>query len=133
MSPQDQIQVLTAQLQALQAQLDSHTPAPAKLPKVATPTPFGGTHDNLNQFKAKCGLYMSMWTSEFQDERSQILFVLSYMKGGMARPWATQRINNILSEVETVPQTFKEFAVELNMMFTDPNHEATAHQKLATA
>src|SRR5258707_3993968 len=105
--------------------------ATAKLPRVASRTPFKGTHDDFDQFKAECGLYMSMWTSEFQDERSQILFILSYMKGGTAGPWATQRINDILSKAETAPQTFEEFAAELDIMFADPNHEVTAHQKLA--
>ena len=76
---------------------------------------------------------MSMQTSKPQDERSQILFVLSYMKGGTARPWATQRINDILSKAETAPQTFDEFAMELDIMFADPNHKAMACQKLAAA
>ena len=74
-----------AQLQALQNQLSAQThtadpPAPPNLPKppkVATPTPFKGTHDDLNWFKAECGLYMAIHAIEFQDERSQILFVLS--------------------------------------------------------
>ena len=39
---------------------------------------------------------MAMHAIEFQDERSQILFILSYMKGGTTSPWATQRINAIL-------------------------------------
>ena len=34
--------------------------------------------------------------SEFLDECSNILFILSYMKGGTAGPWATQKINSIL-------------------------------------
>ena len=68
---------------------------------------------------------------EFQDERSQILFVLSYMKGGTPGPWATQRINAILYDNDSAPQTFDEFAAELDSMFTDPNRQATAHQRLA--
>ena len=53
---QEQVQVLTAQLQAMQNQLLAQTPAadpPAppnlpKPPKVAAPTPFKGTCDDLN-------------------------------------------------------------------------------------
>ena len=47
-----------------------------------------------------------MRSTEFQDEKSQILFVLSYMKGGTAGPWATQKINTILSDNDSAPKTF---------------------------
>ena len=104
MSLQEQVQALTAQLQALQNQLSAQTPTAAaahppvpKPPKVATPTPFKGTCEDLNRFKAECGLYMAMQNTKFQDEKSQILFILSYMKGGTTGPWATQTINAILS------------------------------------
>ena len=68
MSLQEQVQALMAQLQALQNQLSAQTlstaaaiPLPApKPPKVATPTPFKGTREDLDRFKAKCGLYMAM-------------------------------------------------------------------------
>ena len=97
MSLQEQVQALTAQLQALQNQLSTQTPPAAtvaplpvpKPPKVATPTPFKGMHKDLDQFKVECGLYMAMRSTKFQDKKSQILFVLSYMKGGTAGPWAT--------------------------------------------
>ena len=64
---------------------------------------------------------MAMHAVEFQDERSQILFVLSYMKGGTASPWATQRINAVLYDNDSAPQTFDEFTAELDSMFADPN------------
>ena len=64
---------------------------------------------------------MAMRAIEFQDERSQILFVLSYMKGGTAGPWATQRINAVLYDNNSAPQTFNELAAELNSMFANPN------------
>ena len=141
MSLQDQVQALMAQLQALQNQLSAQTPpdatltppVPPKPPKVATPTPFKGTREDLDRFKAECGLYMAMRSTEFQDEKSQILFVLSYMKGGTAGPWATQKINAILSDASSAPKTFEDFAEELDVMFADPNRQATALQKLALA
>src|SRR5258708_24487110 len=76
---------------------------------------------------------MSKWTPEYQDERSPIPLIPSDMKGGTARPWATQRINDILSKAETAPQTFEEFVAETDITYGDPNHEVTAHQKLAVA
>ena len=113
MSTEEHIAQLTAQVAALQAQLARRSrsppppqpnaaPPPApKPPKVATPSPFSGAQDDLDRFKAECSLYLSIRRSEFPDERSNVLFVLSYMKGGTAGPWATQRINSILYPNET--------------------------------
>ncbi len=104
---EEHINQLTAQVAALQAQLAHHSqsppppqpsaaPIPApKLPKVASPTPFSGTQDDLDCFKAECALY-SMRSTKFMDKWSSVLFVLSYMKGGSAGPWVTQKINRIL-------------------------------------
>src|SRR5260221_2484454 len=98
MSTKEHIAQLTAQIAALQAQLtccsqsppppkpSAAPPPPPKPPKVSTPSPFSGVQDNLDCFKAKCSLYLSMRQSEFLDEHSNVLFILSYMKGGSAGP-----------------------------------------------
>src|SRR5258708_29574843 len=67
---------------------------------------------------------------EFPDKCSNTLFVLSYMKGGSAGPWATQKINSILFDAQEV--TWAGFVEELNKMFADLNHQATARRKLPT-
>src|SRR5260370_18752644 len=107
MSTEEHIAQLTAQVAALQAQLaccsqsppppqPSAAPAPAlKPPKVATPTLFSSAQDDLDCFKAECSLYLSMRHSEFPDEHSNVLFILSYIQEGTACPWATQKINSI--------------------------------------
>src|SRR5258705_3326221 len=144
MSTKEHIAQLMAQITALQAQLarrsQSPPPAPAqpstapppppKPPKVSAPSPFSGVQDDLDRFKAKCSLYLSMRHSEFPDEHSNALFVLSYMKGGSTGPWATQKINSILLDAQEV--TWAGFVEELNEMFADPNRQATARRKLAT-
>ena len=66
------------------------------------------------------------------DEWSSILFVLLYMKGGSAGPWATQKINMILDAANSALTTWAEFMIELDEMFADPNCQATARRKLAT-
>ena len=76
---------------------------------------------------------MAMHSTKFQDKKSQILFVLSYMKGGTTGPWAMQKINAILSNAVSAPETFDGFATELDIMFADPNQQVMAHQKLAMA
>src|SRR5258705_3160835 len=146
MSTEEHIAQLTAQITALQAQLACHSwspppapaqpsaapPPPLKPPKVSPPSPFSGAQDDLDRFKAECSLYLSMRHSEFLDECSNILFILLYMKGGTAGPWATQRINSILYLSEAEEVTWARFVSELDEMFADPNHQATARRKLAT-
>src|SRR5258707_4053086 len=135
MSTEEHITQLTAQVAALQAQLAHHSwsppppqpsaaPVPTlKPPKVATPSPFSGTQDGLDCFKVECSLYLSMRHSEFLDEHSNILFILSYMKGGTAGPWATQRINSILYLSEAEEVTWARLVSELDKMVSDPNQQ----------
>src|SRR5258705_7471466 len=66
------------------------------------------------------------------DECSNVLFVLSYMKGGSAGPWATQKINSILYPANMEEVTWAGFVSELDKMFADPNCQATTQRKLAT-
>src|SRR5258708_5053392 len=144
MSMEEHISQLTAQVAALQAQLTHHSwsppppqpsaaqPPPLKPPKVSAPSPFSGAQDDLDCFKAECFLYLSMRHSEFPDKCSNILFVLLYMKGGTAGPWATQKINSILYLADAEEVTWAGFVLELNEMFADPNCQATAQRKLAT-
>src|SRR5258708_33766914 len=92
---EEQVALLTQQIQALQNQLSAQTPSPpvdppppttmTKLPKIAAPTPFTGLQDDLDCFKAECSLYIHLQGSEFPDETSQTLFIRSYMKGRAAR------------------------------------------------
>src|SRR5260221_11630729 len=144
MTTEERINQLTAQVVALQAQLaccsqspplpqPSTAPIPTpKPPKVATPTLFSGTQDDLDCFKAECSLYLSMRSAEFMDKWSSILFVLSYMKGGSAGPWVTQKINRILDTANPAETMWAEFTIELNEMFADLNCQVTARRKLAT-
>src|SRR5260221_1458743 len=144
MSTEEHITQLTAQITALQAQLATHSrspppapaqpsaapPPPPKPPKVSAPSPFSGAQDDLDRFKAECSLYLSMRCSEFTDECSNALFILSYMKGGSAGPWATKKLNSILFDAQEV--MWAGFVEELDEMFADPNRQATARRKLAT-
>src|SRR5258708_34145827 len=114
------------------AQTSTAPPPPPKPPKVSTPSPFSGVQDDLDCFKAECSLYLSMRQSEFPDEHSNVLFVLLYMKGGSAGPWAMQKINFILYPANPEEVTWAGFISELGEMFADPNHQATTWRKLAT-
>ena len=144
MVTKEQYDELLSRFQELQAIVESQalnrpapTPAPTptptptpKPPKVAPPTPFAGASEDLDRFKAKCGIYFHIHAVEFPSALSQILFVLSYMKGGTAGAWATQRTIALLM-AGSPALTMDEFNTELDAMFQDPNREATARQKLA--
>src|SRR5258707_6223490 len=135
MSTEEHIAQLTAQIAALQAQLTCHSwspPPPLKPPKVSTPSPFSGAQDNLDRFKAECSLYLSMRQSEFPDECSNVLFILSYMKGGSTGPWAMQKINSILYPANPEEVTWAGIILELDEMFADPNCQATTQRKLTS-
>src|SRR5258708_7988141 len=143
MSTEEHITQLTAQITALQAQLahcsqsppppqPSTPPPPPKPPKVSAPSPFSGVKDDLDHFKAECSLYLSMRQSKFPDKHSNVLFILSYMKGGSTGPWAMQKINSILYPANLEEVTWAGFILELDKMFADPNCQATTRSKLAT-
>src|SRR5258708_20413751 len=62
---------------------------------------------------------------------SQMLFILSYMKGRAAGTWVTHKIQQVLNP-SGMPMMMDEFEAEVDLMFTDLNQEAMAQQKLST-
>src|SRR5258707_9345597 len=138
---EEQVTLLTQQTKALQNQLSTQSPSPpvdpppppttTKLPKITAPTPFTGLQDDLNHFKVECSLYICLQGSEFPNETSQMLFILSYMKGGAARTWATHKIQQVLNP-SGMPMMMDKFEAEVNLVFVDLNQEATAQQNLST-
>src|SRR5260221_508971 len=138
---EEQVALLTQQIQALQNQLSAQSlsppvdppplPTTTKLPKIAAPTLFTGLQDDLDRFKAECSLYICLRGSEFPNETSQMLFILSYMKGRAARTWAMHKIQQVLNP-SRVPMMMDKFKAKVNLMFMDLNQEATAQQKLST-
>ena len=47
------------------------TPAPRpKAPKIAPPTPYSGASEDLDRFRAECGIYLHVRTAEFPNTLS---------------------------------------------------------------
>src|SRR5258708_4284501 len=140
-SLKEQVTQLMLQIQVLQNQLSAQTtslpvdppppPATTKLPKVTAPTLFTGLQDDLDHFKAECSLYICLQGSEFLNKTSQMLFILSYMKGRAARTWVTHKIQQVLSPSK-MPMMMDEFEAEVDLMFMDPNSEVIVQHKLST-
>src|SRR5260221_3619652 len=80
-SLEDQVALLTQQIQVLQNQLSAQTtslpvdppppPVMTKLPKITTPTLFTGLQDDLDCFKAERSLYICLQGSEFHNVTSR--------------------------------------------------------------
>src|SRR5258708_4789324 len=89
---EEQVTLLTQQIQVLQNQLSAWSlsppvdppplPTTTKLPKITAPTPFTGLQDDLNHFKAECSLYICLQGSEFPNNPTHILSILSYITVG---------------------------------------------------
>src|SRR5258708_6924159 len=60
-----------------------------------------------------------------------MLFILSYMKGRAAGTWATHNIQQVLNP-SGMPMMMDKFKAKVDLVFVDPNREATAWQKLST-
>src|SRR5258707_13176015 len=137
----EQVTLLMQQIQVLQNQLSTWTlsppvalpppPTTTKLPKITMPTPFTGLQDDLDHFKAECSLYICLQGSKFPNKMSQMLFILSYMKGGAAGTWATHKIQQVLNP-SRMPMMMDKFEAEVDFVFADLNQEVTAQQKLST-
>src|SRR5260221_9074080 len=137
---EEQVALLTQQIQALQNQLSAQSlsppvdppppPTTTKLPKITAPTLFTGLQDDLDRFKAECSLYICLRGSEFPDETSQMLFIVSYMKGRATGTWVTHKIQQVLNP-SGMPMMMDKFEAEVDLIFADLNQEATAQQKLS--
>ncbi|KIL68671.1 hypothetical protein M378DRAFT_71169, partial [Amanita muscaria Koide BX008] len=122
-----QIQLLT---QLITAQNAPALPRPC-LPKVAEPIAFDGKMDDVESFITSCTLYINARASEFGDQETKILWVMSYCNKGMARDWRkieVQKVNDGTSELELVEQLYDEIC----QRFGDTDRMATKILKLRT-
>ena len=63
--------------------------------KMNTPTLFTGDRAKLDDFLMEVEMYMWMNSSVYDTHEKKILFMLSFMKGGMAGPWKQSFWNSI--------------------------------------
>ena len=77
---------------------------------IAAPTPFNGSSAKYQEFIMSMALFMDFNNAVFTDDKCQVGFVLSLMKGGSAGPWVVQKMTTYLA---TVWPSWKTFEVEL--------------------
>lgn len=127
---QEQIQQLHQFVAHLQSQLQNSTPA-KKVLKVAVPDVFDGTLSKAETFLRQCSLYFHARKLDFQDDQDKISFALSYMKGGIAGPWADQVVEKYEEpDREPVFEDWDAFKEEFKAAFGDPNPAGTARYKM---
>jgi len=61
----------------------------------------------------------------FMDKRLKILYMLSFMHGGMVQIWAMNEINMVLSSTSSM-RTLDMLLANIEMAFSDPGQERTA-------
>lgn len=129
---------LNQQVSLLQAMVGQTTPTPTGQTtaatnsmyrpslKVAPPNDFDGTMSQTEAFLSQ--LHLFFHGKRIQDDQDRIVLALSYMKGGVAGPWAKMKVKSL----ENTQQTWVDFVAEVRMMFGDPDPASTARHKLST-
>jgi hypothetical protein len=116
--------------QQAQRQAQNHASGNAKEPKIADAPNFDGSRKELLPFLTKCRLKFAGQPSQFQTERSKVLYAGARLTGP-AFSWFLPLVNNWeTNDADSTPPTelisFKTFADALTTLYGDPNLAATA-------
>jgi hypothetical protein len=111
------------------------TPAPPTIPsshrpiKAADPEKFSGDRAETEGFIRAIKLAIAVQPGSFPDERTKILYALSFMTSGSAQIWAHNETEAVINGSSTI-QTFEAFARRVQEAFGDPDLARTARTKL---
>ena len=97
------------------------------MPKQPTPRPLTGVERKPNSLSDSLALLSPF--DAFADERMKLLYVLSFMSGGMAQVWAANETSATLANMSTF-NTLEGLLVSIEKTFRDPDRERTAHAQL---
>jgi hypothetical protein len=99
-------------------------------PKVATPDPFSGDRKKAKSFLRQVLVYVAGKSDEFPDDSTKVLFMLSYMKDGLAGKWGDARATSwYVLQSEPVP-TWMAFLRLFGDQFRDTQEAETARSEL---
>ena len=99
-----------------------------RMPKIATPKPFSGKMAETRSFTQACLMYLMTRSSEFSDEKSRIIWILSYMQEGAALKYREAFLSVALREqsVWGWPLTsHQDLIKDIETTFGDPNEQDT--------
>lgn len=110
-------------------------PPPKKRSHVAKPDDFTGK--DWDKFMRQIMLYIAANKADFDTNESKVLFVLTYMKDGLAGQWANNFIDEVSEEAQEGGEpdwgTYQSLIIKLNTAFGDQNKKKTAQEKLSHA
>lgn len=152
---QQQTQTLQAQVAALQQRLQDqqanaqtlataiiqHMPAPVVNlpppaaptscpPKAADPEVFTGDQKKADPFLQAVSLNIAIQPNAFPDDRTRILYALSWMQGGSAGEWAANHTRTMLEGNQQPFASWDDFRVRFEAAFGDSDHQAQARHNL---
>ena len=70
---------------------------PTRSTKAADPELFDGNQDQTKEFIRAIWIAVTMQANTFVDKRMKILYVLSFMRGGMAQVWAANETMAVIT------------------------------------
>lgn len=97
---------------------------------VEKPSDFDGT--DFDSFLRQVSLYLVANRNAITIDEDKIIFVLSFMKKGLAGQWAENFYGRILESTTQDFGTYTDFLAALKRQFEDPNKARNAQHKLAT-
>jgi Retrotransposon gag protein/Zinc knuckle len=97
--------------------------------KAADPEKFSGDRSDTEGFIRAVRLSIAVQPGSFPDERTKILYALSFMTGGSAQTWAHNETETVINGTSPI-STFDAFARRVEEAFGDPDFARTARTKL---
>jgi hypothetical protein len=122
---------------------------------MAKPDDFDGKPSNFKKFWQQVRLYIAANEPFFADDNAKIMFILSYMKTGLAKQWAENQVDEAQEEVtkfemdengdlildnQQKPRSYKamrgfpsldEFGKRLSTSFGNPNEDRDNQNRLS--
>jgi len=103
---------------------------PASHPiKAADPEKFSGDRADTEGFICAIRLSVAVQPGSYPDERTEILYALSFMTGGSAQTWAHNKTEAVINGTSSI-STFDAFVRRVEDEFGDPDFATTVCTKL---
>jgi Zinc knuckle len=118
-----------AAAQRLAAPAPPHNTPSIRTIKAADPERFSGNRAETEGFIRALRLSIAIQPECFPDERTKLLYALSFMTGGSAQIWAHNQTEAIISGTSYI-SSLDEFIDQVEEIFGDPDRATTARTKL---
>jgi hypothetical protein len=105
-------------------------PPTSRPPKAADPEVFSGDRKKADPFLRAVALNIAIQPNAFPDDRTRILYALSWMKGGSAGEWAANHTRSMLEANQQPFNSWDDFRARFEAAFGDSDRQAQARQSL---